>query len=343
MVASKSRGKKNRSSLPGPTDKRIDALLSLLVENPTIVISGAQIAQEIGVRRQTVWRWIETLRAAGVKVKGHPRTGYHIERVPDILAPKLLARRIHGTPSAKRILHFFKTDSTNTVAMRLGEEGEPHGTIVVAEEQTAGRGRAGHSWTSEKSAGIYVSILLRPQISPMLAPALTLAAGVAAYDAIAEETGLSPDIRWPNDVMLNGKKVCGILTEMHAEPDRIHFAVVGIGINVNQTKMPGELAATGTSLRMETGRVHSRLETLARLLRHHDRYYNQFIAEGAGPILRRFAEVSSYFEGKRVRITTGTETFTGTTAGLEPMGILRVKRDDGRIETVISGAVTEAE
>src|SRR5487761_1035229 len=343
MVASKSRGKKNRSSLPGPTDKRIDALLSLLAENPTIVISGAQIAQEIGVRRQTVWRWIETLRAAGVKVKGHPRTGYHIERVPDILAPKLLARRIHGTPSAKRILHFFKTDSTNTVAMRLGEEGEPHGTIVVAEEQTAGRGRAGHSWTSEKSAGIYVSILLRPQISPMLAPALTLAAGVAAYDAIAEETGLSPDIRWPNDVMLNGKKVCGILTEMHAEPDRIHFAVVGIGINVNQTKMPGQLAGIATSLRMETGRVHSRLEALARLLRHADRYYIQFIAEGAGPILRRFAAVSSYGEGKRVRITTSKEIFEGPAAGLEPTGILRVKRGDGRIESVISGSVAEAE
>ncbi|MHB8753611.1 MAG: biotin--[acetyl-CoA-carboxylase] ligase [Candidatus Acidiferrales bacterium] len=343
MARAKSHKKANRSSLPGLTDKRIDALLSLLVENPTIVISGAQIAKEIGVRRQTVWRWIETLRAAGVKVKGHPRTGYHIERVPDILAPKLLARRIHGTPFAKRTLHFFKTDSTNTVAMRLGEEGEPHGTIIVAEEQTAGRGRAGHSWTSEKSAGIYVSILLRPQISPMLAPALTLAVGLAARDAIAEETGVPPDIRWPNDVMLNGKKVCGILTEMHAEPDRIHFAVVGIGINVNQTKMPGELAAIATSLRIETGRVHSRLETLARLLRHLDRYYNQFIAEGAGPILRRFAEASSYFEGRRVRITASTEIFTGTTAGLEPTGILRVKRDDGRIESVISGAVAEAE
>src|SRR5487761_4001 len=343
MVSVKSRARKSRSSLPGPTDKRIDAMLSLLVENPTIVISGAQIAKEIGVRRQTVWRWIETLRAAGVKVKGHPRTGYHIERVPDILAPKLLARRIHGTPFAKRTLHFFKTDSTNTVAMRLGEEGEPHGTIAVAEQQTAGRGRAGHSWTSEKSAGIYVSILLRPQISPMLAPALTLAAGLAARDAIVEESGLSPDIRWPNDVMLNGKKVCGILTEMQAEPDRIHFAVAGIGMNVNQSKMPGQLAGIATSLRMETGRVHSRLEALARLLRHADRYYNQFIAEGAGPIHRRFAAVSSYGEGKRVRITTSKEIFEGTTAGLEPTGILRVKRGDGRIESVISGSVAEAE
>jgi BirA family biotin operon repressor/biotin-[acetyl-CoA-carboxylase] ligase len=343
MVATKSRAQKNRPSLPGRTDKRIDALLSLLSENTTIVISGAQIAKEIGVRRQTVWRWIETLRAAGVKVKGHPRTGYHIERAADVLAPKLLARGLRGTPFAKHIFHFFKVDSTNTVAMRLGEEGEAHGTVVVAEEQTSGRGRAGHSWHSEKAAGIYVSVLLRPQISPMLAPALTLVAGLAAYDAIAEQSGLPPDIRWPNDVLLKGKKVCGILTEMQAEPDRMHFAVIGIGINVNQPKMPSELASIATSMRMETGRVHSRLELLARLLRHLERYYNQFIAEGAAPILRRFAEVSSYFEGKRVRISTSTDNFVGTTAGLEPMGILRVKREDGKIESVISGTVAEAE
>ncbi|HEV2182247.1 MAG TPA: biotin--[acetyl-CoA-carboxylase] ligase [Candidatus Acidoferrales bacterium] len=343
MARVKFQRRTDRSNLPGRTDKRIDALLSLLSENTTIVISGAQIAKEIGVRRQTVWRWIETLRAAGVKVKGHPRTGYHIERAADVLAPKLLARGLRGTPFAKHIFHFFKVDSTNTVAMRLGEEGEAHGTVVVAEEQTSGRGRAGHSWHSEKAAGIYVSILLQPQISPMLAPALTLVAGLAAYDAIAEGSGLLPDIRWPNDVLLKGKKVCGILTEMQAEPDRVHFAVIGIGINVNQPKMPGELASVATSMRMETGRVHSRLELLARLLRHLDRYYNQFIAEGAAPILRRFAEVSSYFEGKRVRISTSTDNFVGTTAGLEPMGILRVKRDDGKIESVISGTVAEAE
>lgn len=333
---------KRQNALPGPTDKRIDALLSLLAENPTIVISGAKIAKEIGVKRQTLWHWIETLREAGVNIKGRPGTGYHIERVPDVLTAKLLSRRLRGTPFAKRIHHFFTTDSTNTVTMRLGNDGEPHGTVVVAEKQTAGRGRAGHSWISERSAGIHVTILLRPSIPPMQAPALTLAAGLAASDAVVEETGLPADIRWPNDVLLNGKKVCGILTEMQAEPDRIHFAIVGIGMNVNQTKMPAEIANLATSLRMETRRVHSRIELLARLLRHLDRYYNQFIAEGSAPILRRFAEVSSYFEGKRVRITTGTETFVGTTAGLEPMGILRVQRDDGRIESVVSGAVSEA-
>jgi BirA family biotin operon repressor/biotin-[acetyl-CoA-carboxylase] ligase len=227
--------------------------------------------------------------------------------------------------------------------MRLGEAGEPHGAVVVAEEQTAGRGRAGRSWTSEKSTGIYCSVLVRPPISPVQAPLLTLVAGLAARDAAAEDLAALPDIRWPNDLLVDGRKFCGILTEMHAEPDRVHFAVVGIGINVNQTKMPEQLADTATSLRIETGKFHSRLELLIRLLRHLDRYYNQFIIEGARPILRRFAQVSSYFEGKRVRVTTATETFTGTTAGLEPNGMLRVVRDDGHgIEFVLSGDVAEA-
>jgi BirA family biotin operon repressor/biotin-[acetyl-CoA-carboxylase] ligase len=335
---------KRMATLPGITDRRIDALLTLLAENSTIVISGAKIAKEIGVTRQQVWQWIERLRELGMRVKGHPRTGYHVERMPDILAPQLISHRLYGTPFARRIYHFFKTDSTNSVAMNLGEQGEPHGAVVLAEEQTAGRGRAGRKWVSEKSAGIHCTVLVRPQIPPAYAPLLTLVAGLAARDAAAEELDAVPDIRWPNDILVRGRKFAGILTEMHAEPDRLHYAVIGVGMNVNQTKLPPEIADTATSLRMESGKSHSRLEVLVRLLRHLDRYYNQFIAQGAEPILRRFAEVSSYFQGKRVRITTFTETFTGTTAGLEPSGVLRVARDDGRgIEAVLSGDVAEAD
>jgi BirA family transcriptional regulator, biotin operon repressor / biotin---[acetyl-CoA-carboxylase] ligase len=333
---------KRMAELPGTTDRRIDALLTLLAENSTIVISGAKIAREIGVTHRQVRSWIEKLRAFGVRVQGHRFSGYHIERVPDILVPQMLSHRLYGTPFARRILHFFQIDSTNSVAMRLGQSGEPHGTVVVAEEQTAGRGRAGRSWTSEKSVGIYASVLLRPPIPPAHAPLLALMAGLAARDAAAENLDAQPDIRWPNDVLVNGRKFGGILTEMHAEPDRIHYAVIGIGMNVNQTKMPADLGDTATSLRIETHRMHSRFELLIRLLRCLDRYYNQFLADGATPILRRFAEVSTYFKGKRVRITTPSESFTGTTAGLEPSGVLRVARDDGRgMIPILSGDVAE--
>lgn len=331
------------AKLPGTTDRRIDALLTLLAENATIVVSGAKIAKEIGVTRQQVWRWIEKLRALGVRVKGHAHTGYHLERMPDILAPQMLSHRLYGTPFAGRIYHFFKTDSTNAVAMQLGETGEPHGAVVLAEEQTAGRGRAGRTWTSEKSTGIYCSVLLRPPIPPAHAPVLTLVAGLAVRDAAAEDLDALPDIRWPNDLLAGGRKFGGILTEMHAEPDRVHYAVIGIGVNVNQAKMPGPLAPIATSLRMETGKTHSRLELLIRLLQRLDRYYNQFLVEGAAPILRRFAQVSSYFKGKHVRITTAADRFTGTTAGLDGSGVLRVVRDDGRgTELVLSGDVAEA-
>ena len=329
-------------NVPGTTDRRIDALLTLLTDNAMIVISGAKMAREIGVTRSTVWRWVEKLRALGVKVKGHARTGYQIERIPDVLVPQLLRRRLHGTAFAKRIYHFFKVDSTNNVALRLGHEGEPHGAVIIAEEQTAGRGRVGRTWHSERTSGIYVTVLLRPGISPIQAPLITLLAGLAARDAVVEQTGLVPDIRWPNDLLLHGKKFCGILTEMHAEPDRIQFVIVGIGLNVNHTRMPEELAPIATSLRMETGRGHSRLELMIKLLRHLHRYYNQFLTEGAAPILGRFAEVSSYARGKRVRISTATETYVGTTAGLEANGLLRIVRDDGRTQVVLSGDVAEA-
>ena len=329
-------------SLPGTTDKRIGALLTLLADNATIVVSGARIAREIGVSRSTVWRWVTRLRQLGVRVRGQPRTGYFLENVPDILAPELLRRRLRGCLFGRRIFHFFRTDSTNRVALDLGHAGEPEGAVVLAEEQTAGRGRAGRTWHSERGAGIYMTLLLRPELSPALAPLLTLLAGLSARAAIEAQTGLAPDLRWPNDLLLHGRKLGGILTEMHAEPGVVRFVIVGIGVNVNQSKFPGDLATIATSLRAESGRLHSRLELLVRLLQQFESDYNRFLKHGANAILEQFAAVSSFAKGKRVRITNGKESFTGTTAGLTPEGLLRVQREDGQMATVISGDVAEA-
>jgi BirA family transcriptional regulator, biotin operon repressor / biotin---[acetyl-CoA-carboxylase] ligase len=329
-----------QQTLPGTTERPIAALLNLLAENATIVVSGARIAREIGVSRSTVWRWVNRLRELGVRVKGEQRTGYFLENVPDILTPDMLRQRLKGSMFGKRVYHFFKVDSTNRVAMELGHAGEHEGTVVIAEEQTAGRGRAGHSWHSERATGIYVTILLRPKLAPVQAPLLTMMAGVSAFTAIREQTGLHLDLKWPNDILYRGKKLGGILTEMHAEPNQVRFVIAGIGINVNQEKFPTDLAAIATSLRAETGKSHSRSELLVRLLREFETDYNQFVAEGPANVIRRFQSVSSFTQGERVRVTNGTETFGGATDGLSPEGFLRVHRDGVGVVTVIAGDVT---
>lgn len=327
-------------SIAGPTDRRIDKLLSLLIDNATVVVSGGKIAAEIGVSRSTVWRWIERLRALGVRIKGHVATGYQLEKIPDILIPQLIRRRLAGTAFGKRVHHFFRTDSTQNVAMRLAAEGEPHGSLVIAEEQSAGRGRVGRSWFSEKTSGIYFSLILRPPLAPVHAPLLTLAAGLAGYEAVRNVTGLPVDIRWPNDLTIGTRKFAGILTEMLAETDRVHHVVVGVGINVNHTKLPAELETIATSLRIEGGRAYSRLEILARLLESFDRYSNRLLTpEGKQTILAGWSAASSYASGKRVRVSTGTEEFTGTTAGLDANGLLCIRREDGRVEAVLAGDI----
>jgi BirA family biotin operon repressor/biotin-[acetyl-CoA-carboxylase] ligase len=329
------------SSLPGTTDRRLASLLTLLANNATIAISGQRIAKEIGVTRSTVWRWVERLRGVGVRVKGKPNTGYFLERVPDILTPDMLRQQLKGSMFAKKIHHFFRVDSTNRVALDLGYAGEPEGTVILAEEQTAGRGRMGRSWHSERASGIYVTLLLRPTISPVQAPLLTMMAGLSAYAAIQEQTGLQLDVKWPNDLIMNGKKLGGILTEMHAEPNLVRFLIVGIGLNVNQKEFPAELDSIATSLRAESGKNQSRLELLARLLRGFESDYNRFLRDGSNSVTKRFAQVSSYARGKKVRVTNGSESYVGVTAGLRPEGLLQIQREDGALVTVLAGDVTE--
>src|ERR1700737_2869253 len=333
---------KPSGNIAGSTERQVAALLTLLAENGTIVISGARIAREIGVSRSTVFRWVTRLRELGVKVKGRAATGYFLEQVPDILTADMLRQRLRGSLFGKRIYHFFKIDSTNRVALELGHGGEVEGAVVLAEEQTAGRGRAGRNWHSARATGVHATLLLRPRLAPVQAPLLTMMAGLSAHAAVQAITGVSVDLKWPNDLLIGGKKAGGILTEMYAEPSQVRFVIVGIGINVNQDKFPGELGGVATSLRAETGRAQSRLELLVRLLREFEKDYDRFLHEGVSSVVKRFETVSSYAHGKRVRITNDGESFLGTTAGLGPEGLLQVERDDGKVVTVIAGDVTEA-
>jgi BirA family biotin operon repressor/biotin-[acetyl-CoA-carboxylase] ligase len=325
----------------GSTDRRIDKLIHLLVKNATVVVPGPKIASEIGVTRFKVHDWIDRLRSLGVEIRGFKGEGYQLVTIPDILAPSLLRAELGDCPLGRVIFHHFRIDSTNAAALKLAAEGAEHGTVVVAEEQTAGRGRLGRTWFSEKSSGIYTSVILRPPLAPAAAPVLTLMAGLAAHRAVSTTTGLTVDIRWPNDLLVNGKKVCGILTEMSAEVDRLHAVVLGIGINVNHSLMPPGLENIATSLRIEARRAISRVQVLAALLRELERHYQLLLKSGNKAITERWEAASSFAHGKRVRVVTPAGEALVTTTGVDPSGALKIQYEDGRHEALMAGEVVE--
>ena len=311
------------------------------MEHATVVVSGTKIAQEISSNRSEVWRLIQQLRGLGVDVAGHPATGYQLRSVPDLLLPEVLRPLLRGTIFDEHLHHFYKIGSTNASAMAAAAEGAPEGSVFLAEEQTAGRGRGANSWQSQRSTGIYCSVVLRPALPPSEVLALSLAAGLAVRAAIERvDSRVTADLKWPNDLLIDGKKVCGILAEMNAEATRVRYIVVGIGINVNQASFPKELGAT--SLRLVTGSEWSRVELVAALLKSLDREYRQLFGgpEAKEEILRRFAANSSWVQGKPVRIEENGSAFEGTTEGLDHSGFLRV-RTAKETKTVLSGTVRE--
>ena len=327
------------------TDVRLGRIVRLLMSHATVVVSGTKIAEEIGTSRSEVWRLIQQLRGLGVDVAGHPATGYQLRAVPDLLLPEMLAP-LKGTifgggpGNAKQIHHYYKIGSTNSEAMRSAAEGGPEGSVFLAEEQLAGRGRGAHTWHSARSTGIYCSVILRPVMPPSDALIFSLAAGLAVRAAVMEVAPqLRADLKWPNDLLLSGKKFCGILSEMNAEATRVRHLVVGMGINVNQVKFPAELREMATSLRIETGTEWSRVELCAALLKSLDREYRTLI-EDAGAraaILRRFEESSLSARGRKVSIEENGG-LAGVTEGLDERGFLRVRTARG-LTTVMSGTV----
>jgi BirA family transcriptional regulator, biotin operon repressor / biotin---[acetyl-CoA-carboxylase] ligase len=313
------------------------------MENATVVASGTKIAQEISSNRSEVWRLIQQLRGLGVDVAGHPATGYRLKSVPDLLLPEILAPMLRGTIFGAQLHHFYKIGSTNTAAMSAAADGAPEGVVFLAEEQTAGRGRGAHSWQSARSAGIYCSVVLRPVLPPADVLVLSLAAALAVKATIEQVNArVSIDLKWPNDVLIAGKKVCGILTEMNAEATRVRYVVVGIGVNVNQANFPREIEGHATSLRLATGSEWSRVELVAALLKSLDREYRLLVEQkGARQfILRRFAENSSWVRGKQVRIEENGGRLEGITEGLDDRGFLQVRTRQG-LQTILSGMVRE--
>lgn len=326
------------------------------MDHATVVVSGTKLAQEIGTTRSEVWRLVQQLRALGVDIAGHSASGYRLRKIPDLLLPETLAPLVRGTIFPNLIQHYFKIGSTNVAAMEAAAEGVPEGSVFLAEEQVAGRGRGAHGWHSARSQGIYCSVILRPPLSPADVLVITLATGLATCAAVEqllarhpagdERAGATPqvDLRWPNDLLLNGKKFVGILSELTAEATRVRHIVVGIGINVNQPSFPAELRDLATSLRLETGSNWSRVELAAALLKSLDREYRALLKPGPGgreSVLRRFQERSSYAQGRRVQVDDDGG-YTGVTAGLDARGFLQVETSKG-LRTVLSGGLRALE
>ena len=323
------------------TDLRLGHIARLLMEHATMVVSGTKIAKEISSSRSEVWRLVQQLRGMGVDVAGHPATGYQLRSVPDLLLPEIIRPLLRGTIFESHLHHFYKIGSTNTAAMAAAAEGSPEGSVFLAEEQTAGRGRGANSWHSPRSTGVYCSVILRPALAPSDVLGLSLAAGLAVKAAIGQiDAQVELDLKWPNDVLIKGKKVSGILTEMNAEATRVRYIVVGIGINVNQASFPEDLPAT--SLRIASGKEWSRVELVGALLKSLDREYRQLLVDldTKAAILERFAENSSWVLGKQVRIEENGLAFDGITEGLDARGFLRVRTLFG-VQTVLSGTVRE--
>ena len=301
-------------------------------------VSGERLAAAAGVSRAAVWKRVNRLKALGYEIAGEPRKGYRLLAVPDKLLPEeilhgLAARRLRGP-----IHHFEVIDSTNDLAKELGGKGAPEGTLVVAEAQRAGRGRLGRQWESPPAVGLYVSLVLRPRLPPTDLPQITLTTAVAGVKALQRAAGLTPGIKWPNDLLLDGKKVGGVLTEMETESDRIRYLVVGWGLNVNNAGLPPELTAIATSLFLAAGRTFSRVAILQAWLEEFEGLYERFLAREFPGILREWKEHAVTL-GREVQVRQGTVLISGRALDVDEDGALLLEQRSGEIIRVVSGEI----
>lgn len=303
-------------------------------------VSGQQLCEQLHVSRTAVWKVMEQLKEEGYQIEAVRNKGYCLKGSPDILSEAEIASRISGRWAGGEVCYFQETDSTNTQAKALAEKGAPHGTIVAADCQLAGKGRRGRVWESPSGRDIYVTLLLRPQIAPVKAPMLTLVMAMAVAEAVREYTGLEAGIKWPNDIVVSGKKVCGILTEMSVEADYISYVVIGTGINVNQPSFPEELAERASSLYLETGRQWKRAPLLALVLEKFEQYYALFSAsEDLSGIQEAYNRILVN-AGREVRIMEPEGEYTAFARGINEKGELLVQKDGGQEEAVYAGEVS---
>lgn len=318
------------------------AILTALRRDSETAVSGADLARDLGVTRAAVWARIQELRRLGYDIAASPHEGYVLRDAPDLLHADDLASRLRATAVVGRQIQVFRsTTSTNDLVDKLARDGVREGAVVFAESQTSGRGRLGRRWVSPPGKGLWLSVLLRPPFRPPEATRLTVAAATAIARAVRSQTGVMPEIKWPNDVLVRGRKLAGVLTEMSAELDRIHHVVLGLGLNVNQTvkDFPTELQKQATSLRIESGRPVQRAELAVAVLRELDHDYARICAGGFEAVADEWEALCTTL-GQQVTISVGTRRIQGRAEALDPEGVLLVRTEFGRLERVTGGDVT---
>lgn len=303
-------------------------------------VSGQELCEALSVSRTAVWKVIRQLQDEGYVIEAVRNRGYRLLSSRDILSGAELAGCIECRELGQNPVYLKEVDSTNIMARKLAEEDAPHGTVVVADTQSAGKGRRGRGWVSPPGTGIWMSLVLRPPVLPRHASALTLVAAMAVQKALSEIPGVGAEIKWPNDVVVNGKKVCGILTEMSSELDDIRYVVTGIGINVNQDLFPPEIAGKATSLKLETGVEVGRALLIGRVLRHFESYYELFLQTSDMALLKDEYMGAMVNRNREVSVLEFSGTWNGVATGINCDGELMVMTADGTVQTVCSGEVS---
>lgn len=303
-------------------------------------ISGQELCNRFGVSRTAVWKAINQLKEAGYEIEAQQNKGYRLMAAPDLMTEAEIKSLMHTEWVAKEVLYFDTIDSTNTKAQELAEKGYQSGTLVVADKQESGKGRRGRSWVSPSGTGIFMTLMIKPDINPNNASMLTLVAALAVAKAITSVTGEEALIKWPNDIVVNGKKVCGILTEMNAQFDYINHIVVGIGINVHNESFPEEISQMASSLMIEAGgkRFH-RAQIIAETMSYFEQYYDTFLQTQDLSALVREYDKLLVNRNKSVRVLDPKEPFDGKAMGITPKGELIVDTWESR-KLVSSGEVS---
>lgn len=302
-------------------------------------VSGQDLCNKFGVSRTAVWKAIKQLKEAGYEIEAVPNKGYHIVSAPDLMNKVELESIRNTTWAGQEIYYYDVTDSTNIRAKELAEEGHPGGTLVVADRQEAGRGRRGRSWDSPSGTGIFMTLLLKPDMNPNHASMLTLVAAMAVARAISKCANTEALIKWPNDIVIGGKKICGILTEMSAQFDFINHIVIGIGINVHNEHFPEEIAETAGSILLQTGKRIRRAELIEQILEQFEYYYAIFMeTEDLSGLVKEYNSILVNMN-KSVRVLDPKEPFEGKAMGITKKGELIVDTWESR-KMVSSGEVS---